>query len=229
MPQLTLCCFPQTSARAAMIALEEAGAHYDTHLYDIMRGDQFTLSYLTMNPKGQIPVLIVDGHPLTESVAILNYLADSFPHARLAPSDPLLRGEALSVVSWLASGSLTALLRIVRPYRISGDPGAAGGIAAMARTALRENLAIAERHLQGRTWWLGEWSIADAYLYFLLGDARRFGADLRGFENLAAFASRMDARPAVQRVIEWERKTLAAHEGRHPAPVAAGPVDGTSP
>ena len=213
MQDLTLWCFPFTSARATLFALEQAGVNYRTRLFDIMKGEQFTTEFLPVNPKGQIPVLIVDGQPLTESAAILGFLAQSFPQAGLAPEDPFGRAQALSVVSWLASGPLTALLRVVRPYRISDDPGAAMGIRSLALTSIHESLALADRHLAGREWWLDQWSVADAYLYYMVVDAARFDVDFKGFASLDAFRARSEQRPAIRRVIEWEEKTLAALPG----------------
>ncbi|AMV48279.1 glutathione S-transferase family protein [Paraburkholderia caribensis] len=210
MPEFTLCCFPETSARATMFALEQAKASYDTRLYDIMRGDQFSLPFLQINPRGQIPVLAVDGKVLTDSVAILGYLCDRFPDAGLAPDDPFQKAEALSVVAWLSSSALPALLRIVRPYRIHGDPAVADGIARMARIQIRENLAIANRHLTDRIWWQQAWSVADSYLHYMVVDAIRFGVDMKGFDNLARHAEESMKRPAVLRVIEWEKQTLRA-------------------
>lgn len=209
MPELTLCCFPGTCARATMIALEEAGAAYDTRLYDLMKDEQRAPDYLAINPKGQVPVLIADGTPLSESVAILGYLASRFPEARLAPEDPMQRAQALSVISWLASGVLTTLLRIVRPYRITDDNAAFGGIQVKARMIIRDNMALANTHLAGRTWWLDEWSVADAYLYYMAADAAVQGVDLAGFGHLAAHATAMEARPAVQRMLAWEARTRA--------------------
>lgn len=208
MSNLTLWCYPRTSARATMIALEEAGLAYETRLFDIMKGDQFRPAFLTRSPKHQIPVLFVDDRPLTESSAILSFLMATTLAGRLGPEDAFGRAEATAVVAWLASGSLTALLRIVRPYRISADPAAADGIADMARATIRENLQIAERHMRGRAWWLERWSVADAYLFYLFGDAANFGVDLSGMSALADFAARSAERPAVRRVVEWETRTL---------------------
>ncbi len=209
MPHLTLCCFPGACSRATMIALEEAGAPYDTRLANLAKGEQRSAEYLALNPKGKVPVLIVDGRPLTENVAILGWLATAYPQAGLLPEEPLARAEALSTVSWLASSVLTTMIRIARPERVSAEAGAAEGIKAKALEAIRADLAIAERHMAGRSWWLDAWSVADAYLYYIFDAVATRGIDRSGFPGLVAHAGRMEQRPSTQRVLAWERQARA--------------------
>ena len=208
MPDLTLCCFPSACSRATMIALEETGATYETRVANLQKGEQRSAEYLAINPKGKVPVLIVDGKPLTENVAILAYLADAYPDAKLLPSDPMGRAEALSAVAWLASAVLTAISRAFRPERISDADGAGDRIKAVARDDIRANLTIAEAHLAGRTWWLDQWSVADAYLYYIWSVASRLGCDAATFPNIAAHAARMEERASTRAMIDWEKRTL---------------------
>jgi glutathione S-transferase len=210
MPHLTLCCFPGACSRATMIALEEAGAAYDTRVANLPKGEQRSADYLAINPKGKVPVLVIDGKPLTENVAILAWLADAFPKAGLLPADPMQRAEALSAVAWLASSVLTTMARIVRPERVSAEPAAAEGIKAKAIESIAADLAIAEKHMAGRSWWLGGWSVADAYLYYIFAAVTQRGIDRSAYPNLAAHAARMEQRPSVQKVLSWEERAKAA-------------------
>jgi glutathione S-transferase len=79
---------PGTCARASYIALEEAGASYTAERLDFKNSQQTTPQYLAINPKGRVPALVTDRGTLTETPAILAYIAQSFPQARLVPDDP---------------------------------------------------------------------------------------------------------------------------------------------
>ena len=208
MPKLTLCCFPGACSRATMIALEEAGATYDTRVPNLMKGEHKQPDYLAINPKGKVPVLIADGVALSENVAILGYLAETYPGAKLLPGDAMQRAQALSAVSWLSSAVLTAISRVFRPERVSDAPGSGERIKEVAKDEIRANLALAERHLAGRTWWVDGWSVADAYLYYIWATAMRIGIDPSAYPSVAAHAARMEERPSTQRVLDWEKRTM---------------------
>lgn len=102
-----------------MIALEETGASFETHLVAFMAGDHRKSEFLARNPSGKVPVLMVDGQPIVQTVAILGFLDESFPDAKLFParSTPL-RGRSFS-----ATWSLSALIFIpsspASPFRRS--------------------------------------------------------------------------------------------------------------
>lgn len=79
----------KTSALASQIALEEAEADYELVFVDIANGKQRSSEYLSLNPLGRMPILEIDGVYLTDTPAILAYVAQSFPAAKLAPSSAL--------------------------------------------------------------------------------------------------------------------------------------------
>ena len=211
MPTLTLCCFPGACSRATMIALEEAGVPYSTRVVNLRGGGQNDPDYRAINPKGKVPALLADGTALTENVAILAYLADVVPQANLLPptSDPLPRAQALSAIGWLSSAVLPLFSRIMRPERVCDLPGAAERMATMAKEEIRSNLTIAERHMQGREWWIHQWSVADAYLFYITMNAARQQIELAAFPSLEAHAERMKGRPATQRVLAWDDQAMA--------------------
>ena len=78
---------PGSCALASHIALEEAGAKYGAVRVDLRAKDQRKPEYLAINPKGRVPALVTDKGVLTENPAILAFVAQSFPEARLAPLD----------------------------------------------------------------------------------------------------------------------------------------------
>jgi glutathione S-transferase len=211
MADLTLCCFPGACSRATMVALEETGVPYAIRVVNLRTNSQKAPDYLALNPKGKVPTLINDGKPLTENVAILEYLAKTHPDAGLLPSidEALLRAEALSAVAWLSSTVLPLGGRILRPERICDLEGSASRIAAMAGDEFKANLQLADRHIAGRTWWIDRWSVADAYLFYIVGLAKARGVDALPYSALMAHTERMKARPATQRVLAWEEQTVA--------------------
>ena len=210
MPELVLCCFPGACSRATMIALEETGAHYGTRVVNIRGGGQREPDYLALNPKGKVPTLLVDGKPVTENVAILEYLANTYPQAGLLPpiTAAFERAQALSAVAWLASTLLPAGGRIFRPERVCDIESAGKRVASMAAEEFRANLAIAERHMADRTWWTGSWSVADAYLFYIMGLAKVRGIDTSGYTAMMAHTARMMERPTTQRMLAWESEAM---------------------
>ena len=80
-------------ALASHIALEEAGAEYEAIRMDLRAGDQHKPEFLDLNPKGRVPALVTNLGVLTENLSILAYIAQSFPDAQLAPSDPFGFGQ----------------------------------------------------------------------------------------------------------------------------------------
>ena len=211
MTELVLCCFPGACSRATMIALEECGARYVTRVVNIRSGGQREADYLALNPKGKVPTLLVDARPLTENIAILEYLANTHPQASLLPptSAAFERAQALSAVAWLSSTVLPAGGRIFRPERICDIESAGSRVASMAADEFRANLAIAERHMTDRTWWLHSWSVADAYLFYIMGLAKARGIESSTYTALLAHTARMTDRPATQRVLAWEGEAMS--------------------
>ena len=169
---------------AVHIALHEIGVPFEGRPLSF-RNDLRMPAFLALNPEGKVPVLLVDGRPLTEVVAILFYLAKRFPDAKLLPRDDLdADAQALSWMSFIAS--------TLHPARRRGLGYAT------------EVYGIADRRL-GDGWALGRYSIADIHLfrlYWRLANSLKPAPET--FPNLAAHYQRMMARPAVQRTIEVE-------------------------
>ncbi len=104
MSELTLYLAPGTCAMAVRIALVEAGAPHQIKRLDLAAGEQRTPAYLAINPKGRVPALVTERGVLTETPALLLYVAQRFPDAGLAPlDDPFLLARMQEVNSFLAS------------------------------------------------------------------------------------------------------------------------------
>src|SRR3979490_2695644 len=122
---------PGTCALASHIALQEAGAAYATERLDFKTNQQNSTEYLAINPKGRVPALVTDRGILTETPAMLAFIAQSFPQAKLAPlGDPFLFARVQAFNSYLCATLHVAHSHRMRGNRWADDPSA---IAAMQR------------------------------------------------------------------------------------------------
>ena len=122
---LTFYYTPGTCALASHIALEQSGADYQTERVDFRSNGQRTPEYLAINPKGRVPALVTDRGVLTENPAILAFVAQSYPAAKLAPlDDPFAFAEVQAFNSYLCSTVHPAHAHRVRGTRWADDPAA---------------------------------------------------------------------------------------------------------
>ena len=118
----TLFYFPGTCALASHIALEDAGASYELKRVDFRKTEQQSPDYLAINPKGRVPTLKTPGGVLTETPAILAFVAQSFPEARLAPlDDPIALAQLQAFTNYLCSTVHVAHAHGRRGYRWADD------------------------------------------------------------------------------------------------------------
>ena len=198
---------PGTCALATHIALAESGAAYETVRLDFGAADQRKPDYLKLNPKGRVPLLVTDRGPLSETPAILAFIAQSVPAARLAPLDDAFafaRVQAFN--SYLCSTVHVAHAHRLRGYRWADDPAA---IAAMQRAVPRsvgECFELIERDMLQGPWVMGEsYTICDPYLFTLSGWLAGDGVDPARFPKVQDHRRRMALRPAVERALAEER------------------------
>src|SRR6185312_10736079 len=105
---------PSACSFVPHVGLEAAGAPFEPKLVKLHKGEQRTPEYLAMNPNGQVPVLVVDGKPLTQIVAICDFLDRGFPKAGLLPTDPWARSQALSQLAWMNNTVHPTFTRVFR-------------------------------------------------------------------------------------------------------------------
>jgi glutathione S-transferase len=197
---------PHTCALAVHIALEDAGAAYDLVRVDLAAGQQRSPAYLAVNPKGRVPTLVTDRGVLTETPAILAYIAASHPEARLAPlDDPFAFAQVQAFNSYLCSTVHVAHAHRMRGHRWVDD---AAAIAAMQRKVPESVGAcfdLIEREMFVGPWVTGAtYTICDPYLFTLAQWWEADGVDAARFPRLADHRRRMAARPAVVRAIAME-------------------------
>jgi glutathione S-transferase len=192
---------PGACSLASHIALFEAGLDFTAERVDL-RSKQTAggVDFTTIVSKGYVPALqLNDGTVLTEGPAIMQYVADQAPAAQLAPANGTL--ERYRVIEWLNFIS-TELHKSFSPlFR----PTSTEDMKEAARTTLRTRLSWLAAHLEGRDYLLGsQFSIADAYLFTVLGWTKHVQFDLSPWPVLSAFTQRVGARPAVQSALRAE-------------------------
>ena len=204
----TLYYSPGSCALASHLALEEAGADYQAIRIDFKSGEQRSPQYLQINPKGRVPALITPDGVLTETPAILAYVAQMFPQARLAPTgDPFRFALAQSFNSYICSTVHVAHAHKGRGTRWV-DESETAALAAMQRKVPHSVAAafeLIEQQLFAGPWVLGErYSICDPYLFTVTRWLEGDGIDPARFSKVREHSLRMAERPAV-------RKVLASH------------------
>jgi glutathione S-transferase len=204
---------PGSSSLAPLVALEEIDISYAAHRVDLAAGDQRKPEYLKVNPRGRVPTLVVDGHPVTEVLAILTYLAHRYPHSELLPlADPLKLAEAYEVMSWFASTVHVAFAQIARPERYADDEAVKAALATPGEARFARTLTDIERLAQGPgPWLLGEtFSAVDAYALVIWRWAERRQIDTSNYPAWSAKAARAFARPSVVRALRRETAPVTA-------------------
>jgi glutathione S-transferase len=203
---LTLYYAPRTCALASHIALEDAGADYSTVRISFAAEEQRSAAYLAVNPKARVPSLVTDRGTLTETPAILAFIAQSFPAARLAPlDDPFAFGEAQAFNAYLCATVHVAHAHRMRGRRWADDEAA---FESMRRTVPRSVGAcfeLIETQLFRGPWVLGEtYSICDPYLFTLAQWMEADGVDPALVPRVREHRDRMSERLNVRKAIGEE-------------------------
>ncbi|WLB57391.1 glutathione binding-like protein [Bradyrhizobium japonicum] len=203
---------PMACSLASRIALMEAGLDARYHLVHLRTktvADDDS-DFRGVSPKGAVPVLVLEnGDRLTESAAVLQYIADAKPEADLAPrfGDPD-RYRLQEWLSFIGSEIHKAFLFPTFWYKDDGS-------LAKPRARITQTLAVPSAHLADREFLVGDrFTVADAHLTWALLLLRPAGVDIAQWPSLSAYLARMQARPSVQDAIATEmelRKTVPAN------------------
>ena len=195
---------PGTISIAVAITLEEVGHDYEPIRVDFKNAEQTKPAYLAVNPKGRVPTLVTDGGThLTETGAILDYIAALVPSAGLMPKDPLQAAQMRSVMYYLASTMHVNHAHKMRGHRWADEASSFADMAGKVSQTMTESATyFAEHCLQG-DYVLGEtFSLADPYAFTVCNWLEGDGVAMQDFPTITAYLARMRARPSVQAVIE---------------------------
>ncbi len=191
-------------ALASHLALEEAGAKYEVVRLNLAAGDQRKPDYLSVNPKGRVPALVTDRGILTENPAILTYIAQTHPAAKLAPFDDAFAfANVQSFNAYLCATVHVAHAHGARGSRWSDDAAAIETMKAKVPQTMADCFELIERQMFAGPWVMGEnFTICDPYLFTIAGWLKRDSVDIERFPKVADHHRRMAARPAVKKVLD---------------------------
>ena len=195
---------PGACSLSPHIVLNEGGFSYDTERVDLASGKTETgADYRAVNPNGYVPALLLDdGQVLTEGPAIVQYLADRVPEKRLAP--PAGTMERYRLMEWLNFIST----ELHKGFGALFNPQAPEEWKTAVKAQLAQRIGHVSQRLEGKTYIMGDdFTVADAYLFTVLGWGQYVGLDLSPWPMLAAYLGRVAARPAVQAALKAEGLT----------------------
>ena len=194
---------PGACSLADHIALQWTGAPFEAQV--VSREQRRQPDFLALNPDGAVPVLQNGDWVLTQNAAILNYIADKFPEAKLGgDGSPESRAEVNRWLAFLNSDLHPAFKPIFGSTSYLGDQALIEKSQDNARKQLRGMFERADAQLAGKDWLTGARSIVDPYLFVVTQWAKKTGVDLSGLDNLARFDARMAADPGVQAALKAE-------------------------
>lgn len=195
---------PGSCALASHIALEESGADYETVRINFGAEEQRQPEFLTVNPKGRVPALVTDRGILTETPAILLYIAQTQPDSGLAPlDDPFDLARLQSFNNYICATVHVAHAHRGRGHRWANDPAAIEAMQRKVPESVGACFNLIEAELFEGPWVMGEtYTLCDPYFYtvsrWLEGDK----VDMAKLPKTAAHMQAMEARPAVKKVLE---------------------------
>ena len=196
---LKLMSAPGTCALASHIALADAGVEYELVLLDFANDEQRKREYLAINPKGRVPALITDNGVLTETPAILAYIAQTLPNARLAPlNDAFAFARVQAFNSYLCSTVHVAHAHRRRGTRWADDPAAIKAMRDKVPETVGACFELIEREMFAGPWVMGDaYTICDPYLFTLTQWLEGDDVDVTRFPKVNDHFNRMSARPSV--------------------------------
>ena len=204
---------PGACSLAPHIALEEAGADFEPVRVTLAQGEHLKPEYLAINPHARVPALAANGVVVTENIAILNYIADTFGAEGSVPrGSPLEAARCNELLGWFSSSVHIAFAQVWRAERFTRDETVHEAIQSGGREVLAQQFAEIDG-LCGENWLVdGRFSAADSYALTFFRWGRRIGVDMSGYRGWAELCGRILERPAVKRALE--REGLNAEEFR---------------
>jgi glutathione S-transferase len=194
---------PGACPLATQIVLEWMNLPYD--LQAVTREEIKQPAFLALNPVGSVPVFQDGDLTLTQTVAIVEYLAELHPQAGLHGGTPAQRAEVRRWLSFCNSDLHRTFSLVFGPQNFADTEEAQQTIARKAAERVKFFFGIANDQLAGKDWLAGSRSIADPYLYTINRWAKAKSVDLSHLKNLDAFFQRMDNDPGVQNALKRQQ------------------------
>ena len=212
MARLTLYSTPGSCAVAAHVALELVAADYEAVQLDFSKNEQRAATFLRINPKGRVPALVTEHGVLTETPAVLLFIAESHPTRGMTALHNLWeRAKACEFNSYMGSTVHVNYAHKTRPYRWADDESAQAAMRAKAPRNFAECFALIEREMLRGPWVLGEQlSVCDAYLFTIAQWLPSAGVDIAAYPKVNRAVRALQEMPAVERVMAAYRAMPAA-------------------
>jgi glutathione S-transferase len=202
---------PHTCALASHIALIDAGTAHEAIFVNFKTDEQRQADYLAVNPKARVPALVTDAGVLTETPAILAYIAQTYPAAKLAPTDPFAFAQVQAFNSYICSSLHIAHAHRMRGYRWADDEASFADMRRKVPQSVAECYSLVERTMFEGPWVLGEsYSVCDPYLFTVAQWMEGDGVDPAKFPKLADHRRRMSERASVRQALAIELPQRAA-------------------
>ncbi len=198
---------PGTCALASHIALEEAGADYTTERLNFRTNQQNSPEYLAINPKGRVPSLVTERGILTETPAMLAFIAQTFPQAKLAPLDDAFAfAQVQAFNSYLCSTVHVAHAHKLRGARWATEENSFADMKRKVPETMGACFALIERQMFKGPWVMGDsFTVCDPYLFTIAQWLEGDSVDIKSTPKVADHFKRMAERPAVRKVLEQEK------------------------
>ena len=176
----TLFYAPHTCSLASHIALKDAGAEFVLKRVDFKTTEQQSAAYMKFNPKARVPTLVTPRGILSETPAMLAFIAQSYPAARLAPlEDPFAFAQMQAFNSYLCSTVHVAHAHRMRGYRWADDAAAIAAMQKKVPQSVGACFELIEREMLKGPWVMGDaYTIADPYLFTLAQWLEADGVDV---------------------------------------------------
>lgn len=200
------------------VMLEAAGAAYEAKMVKLHKGEQYGDEYKALNPRSQVPLLIADGQPISQIMAITTFIAESFPAAHFLPADPLKKAKLLQTLAWMNNSVHPTFTHIFMPHKFAADEAAQAAMKSHNTALFAQQLAEINALVKTAKDAGGQFISAafghdhltalDAYCLTLTRWGSIAGIDPTQFTHSWAHIQTLAALPAIARVIERERLKL---------------------
>ncbi len=196
------------------IVKSATGRDFTPKLVKLHKGEHQTPEYKALNPDAQVPLVVVDGKPLAQIVAICDWIDRANPEANLLPADPWARAQALSQLAWMNNTVHPSFTHVFMPQKFAESEAARAEIKTSAAAKYAKLLGRVEDMAAGASPWLlgANLSFHDAYAFTLLRWGGYAGIDPAGYPKLLAYVQRVMAAPPVAVALERERVKLDTYK-----------------
>jgi glutathione S-transferase len=189
---------PGTISVAVALALHEAGLEHTLVKVDFSKGEQMGAEYLGINPKGRVPALVVEDSILTETGAILEYIASVAPEKNLVPSDPVEAAKMRSVMYYVASTMHVNHAHRMRGKRWASEQSSFDDMKAKVPETMTASAEFVENECLTGPFISDAFSIGDCYLFAVCKWLKGDGVDMVKFPKINAFIAAVDSRDSVR-------------------------------